>query len=199
MDVAIAVSTFVLLFVAELGDKTQLAVMMLAHRYPISPVIVGTFSAFLLLNILAVVVGESVFRYVPQSLILLAAGLLFIVFALLSWKHANSNEQQSDLSTKSYNAIWASFTLIFVAELGDKTQLAMVTMAASTGSTWSVLLGGTLALWSVAILAIALGNTVLRRVPARWMHRIAAGLFLAFGVAAITKSLLDMSNQGKVI
>lgn len=199
MDVAIAVSTFVLLFVAELGDKTQLAVMMLAHRYPISQVIVGTFSAFLLLNILAVIVGESVFRYAPKSLILLAAGLLFIVFALLSWKEANSSDKQNELSTKSYNAIWASFALIFVAELGDKTQLAMVTMAASTGSTWSVLLGGTLALWSVAILAIALGNTVLRRVPAHWMHRIAAGLFLAFGIAAIAKSLVDMFNPGKII
>ncbi|HEY5790995.1 MAG TPA: TMEM165/GDT1 family protein, partial [Gammaproteobacteria bacterium] len=66
MDLAVVLSTFTLLFLAEMGDKTQLVAMTLAHRYRLLPVIAGVFGAFLLLNLLAVLVGEALFRFVPQ-------------------------------------------------------------------------------------------------------------------------------------
>jgi putative Ca2+/H+ antiporter (TMEM165/GDT1 family) len=66
MDSSVVVSSFALLFLAEMGDKTQLMAMTLAHRYRAGPVIAGAFSAFALLNLLAVAVGDALFRYVPQ-------------------------------------------------------------------------------------------------------------------------------------
>ena len=76
MDYGVVASTFALLFLAEMGDKTQLMAMTLAHRYRVLPVVIGSFGAFLLLNLLAVAVGEGVARLVPRNLVLIAAGVL---------------------------------------------------------------------------------------------------------------------------
>ncbi|RLA36240.1 MAG: UPF0016 domain-containing protein, partial [Gammaproteobacteria bacterium] len=70
MDLAAVGSAFVLLFLAELGDKTQLMTMTLAHRYPVRPVVAGVFSAFLVLNLLAVGVGAALYRYLPTAAVL---------------------------------------------------------------------------------------------------------------------------------
>ncbi|MFP4616459.1 MAG: TMEM165/GDT1 family protein [Thiohalorhabdus sp.] len=74
----------------------------------------------------------------------------------------------------SLATIASTFAVLFVAELGDKTQLALVALAASTGETLAVFIGGTLALWLVSVLGVVVGATLLRRVPAVWVHRVAA-------------------------
>jgi len=168
MDLSIILSSFALLFLAEMGDKSQLLAMTLAHRYRLLPVIAGVLLAFLVLNLLAVLVGEALFHYVPQYVVLLVAGLLFLFFGWRSWLDANQDEQTDEEPTGGKGAFLSSFALIFVAELGDKTQLAMVALVAGTGQIWSVFVGGTLALWSVSLIGIALGSTVLRRVPKAW-------------------------------
>jgi putative Ca2+/H+ antiporter (TMEM165/GDT1 family) len=185
MDFAAVTSAFVLLFLAELGDKTQLMTMTLAHRYPVRPVVAGVFSAFLLLNLLAVGVGAALYRYLPTAAVLVAAGLLFLFFAWRSWCEADRDEDEEAEATDGRGAFVASFTLTFVAELGDKTQLALVALAAGSGAVWSVFVGGTLALWAVSAIGIAVGNTLLRRLPRHWMHRAAALLFALFGLLAL--------------
>ncbi len=192
MDLAAVTSAFVLLFLAELGDKTQLMTMTLAHRYPVRPVVAGVFSAFLLLNLLAVGVGAALYRYVPTELVLVAAGLLFLFFAWRSWCEADGEEEEEGEAADGRGAFVASFTLTFVAELGDKTQLALIALAASSGAVWSVFVGGTLALWAVSAIGIALGATLLRRLPRHWMHRAAALLFALFGVLALGQVLIGM-------
>ncbi len=190
MDFAAVTSAFVLLFLAELGDKTQLMTMTLAHRYPVRPVVAGVFSAFLLLNLLAVGVGAALYRYLPTEAVLVAAGLLFLFFAWRSWCEAGKDDDEEAEATDGRGAFVASFTLTFVAELGDKTQLALVALAAGSGAVWSVFVGGTLALWAVSAIGIVVGNTLLRRLPRHWMHRAAALLFALFGLLALGKVLL---------
>jgi len=190
VDLAVVASTFTLLFLAEMGDKTQLVAMTLAHRYRLLPVITGVFAAFLLLNLLAVLVGEALFRYVPQWLVLLAAGALFLAFAWKSWRDADGDEEDDGGEPAGgHGALVSSFALIFLAELGDKTQIAMIAMVAGTGAPLAVFVGGTLALWAVSLIGILLGATLLRRVPKHWMHRAAALLFLLFGLLAIGQVL----------
>lgn len=191
MDLSIVAAAFVLLFVAELGDKTQLMAMTLAHRFPTWPVVGGVFAAFLVLNLLAVLVGEGLYRAVPQHWVLGGAGALFLFFAWRSWQQAHADEDSAQTGTSARGAFVTSFVLIFVAELGDKTQLALVAFAAGTGELWSVFVGGTLALWAISGIAIVLGRTVLRRLPKVWIHRAAALLFLVFGIIALTKAVLD--------
>jgi Ca2+/H+ antiporter, TMEM165/GDT1 family len=191
MDLAIVVSTFVLVFAAELGDKTQLVAVTLSQRYAVLPAIAGVWLAFLVLNVLAVLVGQTLYRHVPQQAALLATGAVFLVFAYRSWREAaNGDDEDHGIDhAGGRSALYSSFILIFLAEFGDKTQLALIALATKTGDSRSVLAGGTLALWAGSLLAIMLGRTVLRRLPRSWMHRIAAALFLAFGLLAFEQTL----------
>jgi len=191
MDYSVIASAFVLLFLAEIGDKTQLMTMTLAHRYPVKPVIAGVLSAFLLLNLLAVLVGAALYRYLPQQLVLVVAAFLFLYFAWRSWCEAASTEDEEENINSHRGAFASSFVLIFIAELGDKTQLALIALAAGTGSVWSVFVGGTLALWSISIVGVVVGSTLLRKLPRHWMHRVAAFLFALFGLLALSKVLSD--------
>lgn len=186
MDTVILTSSFALIFLAEMGDKSQLIAMSLAGRYRVLPVAVGVMSAFLLLNLLAVAVGQALFQWIPQQLVLLLAAGLFLFFAYGAWRESAA-EDAAETGTLGANrsALIMSFLLIFVAELGDKTQLAMVGLTAGTGAPLSVLVGGTLALWSVSLLGIWLGGTLLRRLSPMWMHRASAVLFLGFGLWAL--------------
>ena len=187
MDFGIAASAFALLFVAEMGDKTQLTAMTLATRFRALPVTIGVCSAFLVLNVLAVLVGQVLFRDVPQTAVLVAAGLLFLGFAWKSWRDADDADAEGSQASPR-GAILTSFLMIFMAELGDKTQLALIALVASSGSPWSVFAGATLALWAVSLIGIFVGATLLKKVPAVLMHRVAAVLFAAFGAIALWRA-----------
>jgi len=187
MDLSVALSAFALLFVAEMGDKSQLLVMTLAHRYRPTPVILGSFTAFAVLNLLAVVVGQALFDWLPQGWLLLAAAGLFLFFGIRSWQEANQSAEDTAIPVRSRGGFPQSFLLIFVAELGDKTQLAMLALVASTGDPWAVLVGGTLALWSVSLIGILFGCTLLRGLPTHWVQRVAAFLFIGFGLLALAR------------
>jgi len=190
MDPVTIASSFSLLFLAEMGDKSQLIAMTLSCRYRPAPVIVGVLGAFLLLNLLAVGVGAALFEWLPQRPLLLAAAVLFIVFAIRSWRDAEDVEALGGATERiAQGALVTSFLMIFVAELGDKTQLAMLGLAAGSGAPWSVFAGGTLALWVVSLLGILVGARLLRRIPPRWLHRGAAVLFLLFGLLALWQAL----------
>ncbi len=192
MDISLIGSSFGLLFLAELGDKTQLATMALANRYRALPVALGVMLAFLALNLLAVLVGATLFEYVPRAAVLAAAAALFLVFGWKSWRDAEEAEEDEIGPIGMRGVLVSSFLLIFLAELGDKTQLAMVALAAGSGDLWSVFFGGTAALWAVSIIGIALGATVLRRVPKRWMSRTAAVLFGVFGLVALYQAGVEL-------
>ena len=191
MDLSVVLSAFSLLFLAEMGDKSQLLAMTLAHRYRAGPVIAGTFAAFAMLNLLAVFVGQALFEWIPQELMLLAAAGLFLYFGYRSWRDADGGEDEESDGVPARGALVTSFTMSFVAELGDKTQLAMIALVAGTGEIWSVFVGGTLALWAVSLIGILFGATVLRKISRHWVHRAAALLFVAFGVLALGQVALN--------
>ena len=189
MDTAAALSAFALLFLAEMGDQSQLMASALASKYRPAPVLAGIFAAFLLLNLLAVLLGSALGSWLPEELLLLIGGSLFLVFAYRSWRERHEDEEL--VQEASHRAAFlASFGLIFVTELGDKTQLAMLALASQSGSTWSVMVGGTLALWTVSLLGVIVGARLLRRVPAVWIHGTAATLFLVFGVSSLVRAAL---------
>jgi len=191
MDLSVVVSAFSLIFLAEIGDKSQILAMTLAHRYRAAPVIFGTFAAFAVLNLLAVLVGQALFEFVPQEFMLLAAGGLFLYFGYRSWQDADSEDKYETTAGPARSGLATSFAMIFVAEFGDKTQLAMIALVAGTGEIWSVFAGGTLALWAVSLVGILFGASLLRKIPNHWVHRVAALLFVTFGVLALGQAILN--------
>lgn len=179
-------TSFLLIFAAEVGDKSQLVCMALAVRYRAVPVALGASVAFLLLNTLAVVFGSVIASWIPELIVSLAVSLLFLVFgihALLAQKD-DEDISANDIKVKSQQHImFSTFALITLAEFGDKTQLAVIGLSSQVDPL-AVWLGASAALIATSIMAIWIGRTILQRIPIVLLHRLSGVLFLLFAMLA---------------
>ncbi|HTY20380.1 MAG TPA: TMEM165/GDT1 family protein [Geobacteraceae bacterium] len=191
MDFTIFFTTFGFIFLAELGDKTQLTAMALAVRFPWIKTFIGIAAAFSLLNICAVALGKILFAILPLFWIKLVSAGLFLFFgvATLLGKGCEKGDDEVDKGSSTRGAITTSFFMILVAELGDKTQLVTASLAAQHDKPLEVFAGSTLALWSVSLLGIFAGRQLTRFIPLSYIHRAAGCLFLIFGVATSYQAL----------
>jgi len=173
-------TTFGIIFLAELGDKTQLTAMALALRFPWKKIFIGIAAAFALLNLGAVLIGKLLFTFLPLFWIKLVSGGLFLYFGITTLR-SSCEDAEEERPIKAADAIRTAFLMILMAELGDKTQLVTSSLAAQHASTLAVFSGSTLALWTVSLLGIFLGKQLVRFVPLCSIHRAAGCLFLLFG------------------
>ncbi len=177
-------SSFSLIGLAEMGDKSQLVCIVLALRYRAMPVLMGAIAAFALLNLAAVLIGAAVANWLPEHVITIAVGILFLLFGA----HAFSSvvEEESDVidDKGGHSIFFSTFVLITLAEFGDKTQIAVAGLA-STVDIVAVWLGATLALAVTSGIGVLAGRTILQRVPVILLHRLSGSLFILFGMAAL--------------
>lgn len=184
-------TTFLLIVLAEIGDKSQLVCMTLAARHRALPVLTGMIAAFVLLNLLAVVFGSAVAAWIPGWMITLIVAILFAVFGIQSL-HCVKQKGDEEVSAKDrQGVIVTTFILIFVAELGDKTQLAVAAMS-STYDPVSVWLGGTFALVFVSALGVIAGRTILSRIPQSTLHRVGGIFFLVLAALSLIKVIENL-------
>lgn len=179
-------TSFLLITLAEFGDKSQLVCMTLASRHRGLPVAMGAIAAFAILNLLAVMFGAAVSAWLPGWVVTLAVGLLFAVFGVLALRF---NEEESDekIIEQAGKSIFATtFLMIFLAEFGDKTQIAVAGLG-STGNGIPVWLGATLALSTTSLLGIYAGQRFVGRLPLKWIHRISGVLFLILALLALSR------------
>lgn len=187
-----ASTAFGLIALAELGDKTQLVCMALAARHPPAPVLSGAVLAFAVLNLLAVLFGASIAAWLPEWVTAAAVAALFAVFGIKALRAAG--EETVEIGEKSGRGVLLStFGLIFLAELGDKTQLAVAGLA-STQPALPVWVGGTLGLAAISALGVLAGRTVLRRLPMRLLHRISGALFLLLAALAGWRAIAALAS-----
>lgn len=174
-----ALGAFGLVSLAEIGDKSQLVCMSLAARHRALPVIAGATCAFAVLNLAAVLFGAAAARWLPLHAVETATILLFAFFGLRALFAREEDEDAAIRERDGRNVFASAFLLIFVAEFGDKTQLAAAGMSATAppGAVW---LGATLGLAFVSALGAWAGRALLRRVPPHWLHRVGGLLFLGF-------------------
>ena len=191
MNETIFFSTFGLIFLAELGDKTQLTAMALALRYPWKKIFVGIAAAFVVLNLAAVVVGKVLFLLLPIFWVTLVSGLLFLYFGYSTLRYACDGDDEDSRPPTAASAARTAFIMIFMAELGDKTQLVTASQAAQYSASLMqltmVFTSSTLALWSVSLLGIFAGKQLVKYIPLCWIHRIAGIMFLVFGLLTLWK------------
>ena len=182
-----AVTTpFGLVFLAELGDKSQLVCMTLAARHRHWPVLAGATVAFVILNTLAVVFGAGLSHWVPERVLAAIVALLFAIFGILSLR-AKEEEGEEDVTERSGHGIFVTaFLMIFLAEMGDKTQIAVAGMA-STLPVIPVWIGATLALFITSALGVVAGRKLLRRIPIHRLHQISGIFFLILAAFALTR------------
>ena len=186
-------TSFLLIFAAEFGDKSQLVCMALAVRYRAAPVALGAIAAFLLLNTLAVLFGAAIANWIPELVISIIVSLLFLFFGIQSLREASAEEEElddSDVAIKSQNHIFFStLALITLAEFGDKTQLAVVALSARF-EPLSVWIGASLALAATSLMAVWAGRTILQRISISLLHRLSGVLFILLSLFAAYSAYL---------
>ena len=179
-----------LVFIAELGDKTQLVALMLATRFKAGIVLAGVFVATLLVHAFSVVLGDLAGKLVPHGWIMLLSGLAFIAFAIWTWRgdRLDDEDQKIRRITSPFMIVTVTF---FLAELGDKTMLTTVTLATQY-SIVQVWLGSTLGMVLSDALAIWVGQALGKRLPERAVKIGAAAIFLAFGLFSLYQGAFQL-------
>lgn len=181
-------ATFLLIALAEFGDKSQLVCMTLAARHRGLPVVLGAVAAFAILNLLAVLFGAAVAAWLPEWVVTLAVAALFAVFGISALRYQEEDDDEEVEEKPGHGIFATTFLLIFLAEFGDKTQIAVAGMGSTTDSA-PVWLGATLALSCTSILGVLAGRKFLHKLPLVWIHRISGLFFLALAAYAISRLL----------
>ena len=181
--------SFGVIFVAELGDKSQLMALTFATRYRPVPVVVGISIATAVVHAFSVLVGRLASNVVPTRAITIVAGLAFLGFAVWTLRGDALSESDAERAARGHrSAVVAASIAFFLAELGDKTMLATITLATREGAfgTW---LGSTLGMVASDAIAIWIGYQMGKRLPDRWIKLGAAGSFVVFGILLIAQGI----------
>jgi putative Ca2+/H+ antiporter (TMEM165/GDT1 family) len=179
-------TTFLVVAFAEIGDKSQLVCMTLAARHRGLPVVVGATAAFAILNLLAVLFGAAVAAWLPEWLVTLAVAALFASFGINALRYSEDDEDDEVEEKPGHGIVATTFLMIFLAEFGDKTQIAVAGLG-STSDPSAVWAGATAALAVTSLLGVLAGRKLLNRLPLKWIHRISGVFFLLLAVFAVTR------------
>ena len=187
-SLSVSLSTFSLIGLAEIGDKSQLVCMTLAARHRHWPVILGAAVAFIILNVLAVLFGAGVAAWIPERLTAGIVAILFGIFGIHALLYQDNDESDEVKEKPGHGIFITTLLLILVAEFGDKTQIAVAGLASNL-SPLPVWLGATAALITISALGVWAGRTVLQRIPLPWLHRTGGMVFLLFALMAAWRAL----------
>jgi putative Ca2+/H+ antiporter (TMEM165/GDT1 family) len=182
--------SFAVIFVAELGDKTQLVAMTFALRYRWWVVLAAITAATTLVHVLSVAIGHYLGAALPTHLLGILAGVMFVFFGLWTLRGDSlSDEEKSRAQRATGAAFFVVTSAFFLAELGDKTMLATITLAADND--WlGVWIGSTLGMVVADGLAIIVGAVAGKHLPERLIQIGAAMLFLLFGAFMLLENTL---------
>jgi putative Ca2+/H+ antiporter (TMEM165/GDT1 family) len=183
------VVSFGVIFVAELGDKSQLMALAFAARYRALPVLIGISIATAATHAISVALGAAIGARFSTSAVNVLAGLAFLGFAVWTLRGDQLDDGEAakvDRSTRY--AVVAASVAFFLAELGDKTMLATITLATTHGvfGTW---LGSTLGMIAADAMAIAVGQQLGTRLPERTVRIAASVLFVMFGLILLIEGI----------
>jgi putative Ca2+/H+ antiporter (TMEM165/GDT1 family) len=181
--------SFGVIFVAELGDKSQLMALAFATRYKALPVLAGITVATALVHAVSVGIGAGLGAAIPTDAIGVVGGIAFLGFAAWTLRGDELDEEEAARAERSTrNAVLAASGAFLLAELGDKTMLATITLATDNGipGTWA---GSTVGMVAADALAIAVGKQLGARLPERAIRIGAAVAFVVFGVLLLVDAL----------
>lgn len=178
-----------LVAVAEIGDKTQLLSLYLAARYraPLA-IIAGIAVATLLNHALAALAGVWIAEAVPARTLQWVVGLAFLAFAVWAL-FADSLTEPTGIERTRLGVFLVTLIAFFVAEMGDKTQLATVAIAAKYGSLLATVVGTTTGMLIANVPVVFAGEKFAGKLPVHWARRIACALFALAGLATIVYGL----------
>ncbi|WP_292466818.1 TMEM165/GDT1 family protein [Methanolobus sp.] len=172
---------FLLVGLAELGDKTQLAVLVLSTKTKkYASLLAGVMLAFILTDGLAILLGNFIANKVPMDYVRIGAGIMFIIFGITTLLNREDDDDDGSYQLKS--PFISGFALILVSEMGDKTQLASALFATQYDPVL-VFIGVIIALFVLSSLAIFVGKVLMERINKRTISTVAGILFILIGVS----------------
>ena len=181
--------SFGIIFVAELGDKSQLMALTFAARYRARTILIAITVATALVHLVSVFLGAAVGVALPTRPISLVAGVAFLAFAAWTLRGDELDDGDLEIANRSQQSVLMTVGVaFFLAELGDKTMLATIALATNNGlvGTW---LGSTIGMVAADALAIIVGKGLGARLPERIIKIAAAGTFVVFGILLIVEGL----------
>jgi putative Ca2+/H+ antiporter (TMEM165/GDT1 family) len=191
--VAATALSFAVIFVAELGDKSQLMALTFATRFRPWPVLFGITIATALVHLVSVGIGYGLGAALPTGWISLIAGVAFLVFGAWTLRGDTLTDTERGKAERATgSAMLAVGGAFFLAELGDKTMLATITLATQHGwfGTW---IGSTIGMVAADALAILVGRLLGRHLPERIIKYGAAALFAIFGIWLIVEGIVELT------
>lgn len=177
---------------AEMGDKTQLSILLLSSKtQEYFRLLLGVMLAFLLADGIAILLGSWVTSVIPVHLVKIVSGLVFILFGLLILKGDRDDDtEESNLSAG--RAFVSGFTMIFLSEWGDKTQIASALFAAEYDPKM-VFIGVMIALLILSVMAIFLGKFLSSRIDRRAITKVGGVLFLLIGLSFLLSAAAPLA------
>ncbi|NLG54928.1 MAG: TMEM165/GDT1 family protein [Rhodococcus sp.] len=190
--------SFAVIFIAELGDKSQLMAMTFALRYRWWVVISAIAVATSLVHLLSVALGHVLGVALPTTLIAIIGGIAFIFFGLWTLRGDTLNDEEASRAKVATRSAFVAVTVAFIlAELGDKTMLATITLATDHDAI-GVWIGSTIGMVAADALAIVVGAVLGKHLPELTIRLGAAVLFFVFGVWLLLDALVPDSPAGLI-
>ncbi|MDF2878596.1 MAG: hypothetical protein K0S30_1692 [Clostridia bacterium] len=183
-----------LIFMAEMGDKTQILAIAFATKFKVKKVLIGIFIGCLLNHGLAVILGAYLSTLIPIQSIQIIAGISFILFSL--WTLRVEEEEEEETTKAGYGAVITVALAFFIGELGDKTQLTTIMLAADAQFPFIVLMGTVSGMVITGGLGIWVGSKLGDRIPEFAIKMVSASIFMFFGVTKLYASLPEVYLNG---
>lgn len=179
--------SFLLIFAAEMGDKTQIIAMTFATQFSAIEVLVGVAIGVFFNHGIAIVLGKYISKIIPLNLIQVFAGLLFVSFGVLAL--IGDDDKENGKSHKDLGPIITVAIAFFIGELGDKTQLTAMTLSTEGQFPFFILMGTTLGMVAVSGLGIFVGSKVGEKIPEIIVKIVSSTVFISFGTIKLFQSL----------
>jgi putative Ca2+/H+ antiporter (TMEM165/GDT1 family) len=177
---------FLLVFIAEFGDKSQILAMTLAIRYPVKKVLLGILIGAFLNNGLAVLLGSLLSAFIPLNAVQIAAGFIFIAFSLLTLRPEETEGKEHKIPLGSLLTIAFVY---FIGEFGDKTQLTAITLTSQAAFPLMILGGTVMGMFASSGMGIIIGRKLGDKVPETIVRLLSSIVFFFFGVSRLARHL----------
>jgi len=187
IDVVPLITAFTFIFLAELGDKTQLTAIMLSSRASAMSVFTGAMLAFFLVDGVSALIGGELLGFLPYKWVSFTSGLVFMLFGAYSLIRRNEKIKVE----KQKATFLKTFSMVSLAELGDKTQLASIVLAAELRNPLIVLVGVMIAFSVVTGIGVIIGAKFLRLLPGKYLKIGSSFLFILFGFIFILNAMTE--------
>jgi len=181
------IKAFVFVVVGEMGDKTQILAMMMAGKYKAKQVLIGVLVATILNHALAVGVGSYLSLILPMNIITITAGISFLIFGL--WTIRGDSAKDENKKGNNFGPILTVAIAFFLAEMGDKTQLMTIAIAAEFRQPLLVLAGTTSGMMVADGIGIVFGAWICKNIPEKTIRWVASMVFIFFGTLTLFESV----------